>query len=679
MANGYGGSSGSSGSASSRTTTTTSAQRTAVGRPPAPPGFHYMPDGTLMSDAEHMMLYGQDPSLATSKVIKSFDLDLSDLPASVETRNFTIVGDKDAEFILEIKNEDSYYYNFTTNAFQAAQSRLEETILTSSYNGSIRFPAISDDDQYDIYLYAKPGTTHNPYVEARFADETLDINNSVGSNSLMMQKVIYQYTDLTLTISPNSPNSVTDLIKSSTRVDNAISVPRLKSKGKVPFRLSCETNAATKSYEIKRQPTPQDVFSLLSLTVDATPEILPGEDEYPTARAAFTGDDVNGAVGASETPVVRMDAVDLSAVIAVGDKITASTTVGQVNVEGGIADGDKIILDENVADVMAVGDQVLGCAACGTSIIVVKTLNPDTDNVKEFEIELEGGGDASTAFADDERLTFSSKVNRKHTTVTVVETSGTATDFTMSNAIQFRDNQPLTFTPRANYQWPVNNITNVTKGLELLPGTNIVSDSVTSDYEDSIVLFEGTEQEETVVKNRASYKDAKDSTPTVVKGVVTTQAGNIVFDKQQSLAFGGATRYLLGYGVRNVLNAYGYDVIITDLKVSLNDIKTTTTAAVSNSATIPVASVNGILPNVSTISGIGIDASKADPTITARSATSGAGNLTASAAQTLESGQEFKFSGAGQIATITGNIEILRSGTANQTIYIDVEKLLSIT
>ena len=25
----------------------------------APPGFHFMPDGTLMSDAEHEMLYGK--------------------------------------------------------------------------------------------------------------------------------------------------------------------------------------------------------------------------------------------------------------------------------------------------------------------------------------------------------------------------------------------------------------------------------------------------------------------------------------------------------------------------------------------------------------------------------------------------------------------------------------------
>ena len=54
MANGYGGGS------SSPTTTSTNAQGET-----APAGFHYMPDGTLMSDAEHTRLYGQ-------KIITSF-------------------------------------------------------------------------------------------------------------------------------------------------------------------------------------------------------------------------------------------------------------------------------------------------------------------------------------------------------------------------------------------------------------------------------------------------------------------------------------------------------------------------------------------------------------------------------------------------------------------------------
>ena len=88
-----------------------------------------------------------------------------------------------------------------------------------------------------------------------------------------------------------------------------------------------------------------------------------------------------------------------------------------------------------------------------------------------FVIELEGGGDSSTAFGDGATLTFSSKVNRSLTTVTVVGTSGTATDFTMSQAIQFRDNQPLTFTPRKNKRWPVDNVNG------LFTGNNVIKES----------------------------------------------------------------------------------------------------------------------------------------------------------------------------------------------------------
>ena len=74
MANGYGGSSGSSSGSrttSARTTTPSApTQRMAAERPPAPPGFHYMPDGTLMSDAEHLRLFGQEPEVVVAtKVI----------------------------------------------------------------------------------------------------------------------------------------------------------------------------------------------------------------------------------------------------------------------------------------------------------------------------------------------------------------------------------------------------------------------------------------------------------------------------------------------------------------------------------------------------------------------------------------------------------------------------------
>ena len=71
MANGYGGSSGSSSSSrttSSRRIVPTQAQRVVTQRPAPPPGFHYMPDGTLMSDAEHARLYGQQQQQPTTPI-----------------------------------------------------------------------------------------------------------------------------------------------------------------------------------------------------------------------------------------------------------------------------------------------------------------------------------------------------------------------------------------------------------------------------------------------------------------------------------------------------------------------------------------------------------------------------------------------------------------------------------
>ena len=92
-----------------------------------------------------------------------------------------------------------------------------------------------------------------------------------------------------------------------------------------------------------------------------------------------------------------------------------------------------------------------------------------------------------------------------------------------------------------------------------------------------------------------------------------------------------------------------------------------------------------MVDGVTTVSGLGINASLADPTVTSRSVTSGAGDLTLSTAQTLESGVTLTLAGAGQTVTITGDIEIIKSpadaipsGTTLRTLYFDVEKFLSV-
>jgi len=600
------------------------------------------------------------------RTIITFDLDLSDLPATSERRDFTIYGDRGAKFKLEIKdNTTGYYYNFVTNVFQVSPSSLQEEVISDSYSGSITFPAVTDsDDQYDIFLYAVPSsdevlsTIHNTYNEVRFGDGSLDINNSTGSNSLMMQKVIYQYAALTLTLSGYSPNGTV----SATTATDTISINRGKRQAKTAFSFTV-TASSTAAYRVLKQPTSNDVLAFVQPVIGSAPIDLPGENTYPTARTAFTGDDVNGAVTSGTN--VRMDATDISNNIAAGDKITSPVTTDTVN--GDFSGGaTAITMDSAVATKMAVGDQVTGTAALDAGIFTVASI--DSTNV--FSLN------ASAAIDDGTTLTFSSKVNRSLTTVTLFPL--TATDFTMSQEIQFRDNQPLTFTPRMNFSWPINNYVNVLKkGMIVAAATNVTADTSVGVYEDTITLFEGTKEAKTIIKNARPALSTLAKKPTVVKGLVTVQEGQIVFDKQQALALAGTTLKIGGYGEGEILRVYGWEVRFTDLAIALTAPTTTTTEASAggSSADITVASAEGIISNVSRVSGIGINSALQNPLIT--SVDFAGKDLTMDAVQTLENGITLTVENTSRIATITGNIEIVKAGTASQTLRFDIEKLLS--
>ena len=562
--------------------TTSTQSRTNAQGLVAPPGFHYMPDGTLMSDAAHAKLYD-------TKIIQAFNLDFSDINASGETRAFTISGSDNSEFKLEIKNEDNHYYNFFTNSFQVTQSSLEEKTVSGSYNGTVRFPAVTDDDQYDIYLYAIPGTKHAPYVEVRFGDGSIDANNSTGSNSLMMQKVLYQYTNVVLTISNYSPNGTIELGSLSTK---DITLSRGKSLGKTPFEISCSVITATKSYRIIKQPASNDILAFIQPVVGSTPIDLPGENIYPTINNTDT-------------------------------------------VNGGIVSGRKVVMDTNVVDKMKVGDRITGNAALNAATVTVVALNPDEDNAKEFS---------------------------------------------MSDDIALADGLTLSFSNRMNYSWPITKANLIGEGMIVVPSTNVTASTAVGVYEDTITTLEGTKDEKVIIKNARPAISTVGKKPTIVKGLITAQDGDVVFDKQQALALAGDTLKIGGYGESQIYNLYGYRVRFSDLKINLAEISTTTTSAVSNSTSVPITSRNGILDTISTVSGIGINAATTIPTVASGAgAVSGGGTIVLSAAQTLEDGITLTFKGAGQTATITGNIEILETGTASQNLRFDVERLLSIT
>ena len=275
----------------------------------APAGFHYMPDGTLMSDVEHARLYN-------AKLIRGFDIDFNDIKAAGESRRFTISGDNDAVFSLEIKNEDNYYYNFQTNLFQVTKTRLSNVSITNGiYINNVTFPLVTDADQYDFFLFAEQETKHAGYNEVRLADNTIDTNSSTGSNSNILQKVIYQTLDVTITINGYSPNGT---VTGANTTSATIVTSRDKSIGKIPFS-HVFTVTSTRTLSINTQPSAGDIMVYSARTIGSAPLTISGEDIYPTVTAADKV--VNGAVS-SGTNVTMDD--DFTGLWAVGDKITGN-------------------------------------------------------------------------------------------------------------------------------------------------------------------------------------------------------------------------------------------------------------------------------------------------------------------------------------------------------------------
>jgi hypothetical protein len=542
----------------------------------APSGYHYMPDGTLMRNADMRI-----------KNISGFTLDTSDIKEAGETRSFVIAGDNGAEFTLEIKNEDGYYYNFVTNTFQAAQAKLNETIIGGNYIAQVNFPPVTDEDQYDVFLYAKPGTKHALYNEVRFADGSLDLNSSSGSNSLMMQKVIYQYLDRTLTISTAARTSA---FTPSASTNNTITTSSGGSKSKIPFTVT-STSATDESFVILKQPSSSDVYSAFTRVVGSSPVTLPGENIYPTV----TGTDTLVA-----------------------------------------ASGTLVTMTVNVANTMKVGDKVTGMLS-SIGVVTVVSMYP-------------------------------------------TEPNDTSKKFTASESINPAGLPVLSFSNQMNYSWPLDDTNKITQGMLVTHSSGdgaIVADTVISDYRDTLTILSGTENEQVITQNYAPALDSKGTKPTMVKGLVTSQTGNVVFNNQQQKLLAGDTINIVGYGEKHIADIDGYTVRFTDLAIALTDITTTTTSAVDNNVNIPVAARAGIRNTVSTVTGIGMNPALAAPTVNSGATADSGGTIVLSAAQTLENGITLTFPGAGKVATITGYIEILKAGPSDATLYFDLEQLLT--
>ena len=117
------------------------------------------------------------------KQITSFNIDSSDLKATISSRYLTILGDAGSKFVLYISNEDLKYYNFETNVFATAETKITAEIPNSgTYTKEITFPVVTDDDQYDFKLLV------NPHYEVELS-EGLSPKNPVLYTTSIAQKV----------------------------------------------------------------------------------------------------------------------------------------------------------------------------------------------------------------------------------------------------------------------------------------------------------------------------------------------------------------------------------------------------------------------------------------------------------------------------------------------------------
>ena len=547
-------------------------------------------------------------------IIRDFELDTNYISNDGETRPYKVVANNGSIFSLVVEKltgSTTTYYNFSTQTFGSSFKRLKNRKITNSYyEGEIVFPAGglssgNNPNTYTFKLFAESayGTTHMSGVEARFADGSLDLNGSTGSNSNLLQKIIYQYPITVVTIAGSTPNNVTAFTGPQANTANSVSVQRGRGTGSNPFSLTFTLNAARTGL-LKRQPIPSDFFAFSGVTF--TEPMATPKNEISTAESGTTNNP-----RATSNRVVFNEGSDMPSV---GWTLVSNNFVNPT----------------------------------GTPIIVTH-INPDGDNALEVQINqsLYYGSAASTA----------------------------TLSISMQNIYYYR--------------WKASDVSRLTSGLTLIVASVVASTDavIISEFKDfTTQVIETTdsdggvtEEEVEIINSYFPPIDTSGYSPTVTRGVITSQAGLVTLNTAQNPStFRNVAAKFFAYGPRGIDLIHDTSLNITNLKAELTPVTTTVNdASNADGATaqtaIVVASATGIRDDVSIMSGVNVTATSVNPLVTNISGTT----LTVSPAQFLQHGETLTFTGAGQTFTITGNLEFKNVDAVDFTLAVDLEKFIT--
>ena len=220
-------------------------------------------------------------------------------------------------------------------------------------------------------------------------------------------------------------------------------------------------------------------------------------------------------------------------------------------------------------------------------------------------------------------------------------------------------------------------------------GGNVTAGTIISPYEEVVTELEGTARERKFVKVRVEALNTLGAKPTITintatKALTTVQTGNIVFNKQQAAALADDEIKIYGYGPDAIQALSGWDIELSDMAVTLTKPTALVTTTTVNSTTVAIDNGDGVMDDVSTVSGFNINSSVVNPTVTNIGSYSGStATLTLSSAQSLEAGETLTFDGAGRTITISGSIEVKNAGAVmsdwDGRLIFDLEKFITAT
>ena len=211
--------------------------------------------------------------------INNVILDTSSMASAKTTKSFSVIGEPGAQFTMTVTNEDNHFYNFSEEldkdgnlkvslAFTATPDRLGIKTIGASgvYNGSIQFPAITDDDHYYVTLYAVNGHS---------------LNSTLSSNEIYTLPKIYKYKDTTITFSLSSSASSGsyNTLPSNVTATGASTSSTAVFPSQTTKSINWPISLSTSQFVIARQPTIAD-FEFTTTTTTISSSDITGETIY---------------------------------------------------------------------------------------------------------------------------------------------------------------------------------------------------------------------------------------------------------------------------------------------------------------------------------------------------------------------------------------------------------------